>query len=526
MSITDTTISTFPSLPEWVEELRPHQIQAVEEIADAYSRGASVVMLDAPTGSGKTLIAEMVRRYMRKRALYVCSSKTLQDQFMRDFDYAAVLKGRSNYPTMTKPFPEYTAADCTKQSKGGECYWCPNVHECAYERAKAAALRNHLTVINTSYLLAEANYVGNMRGRGLVVIDECDVLERELMGFVELNIGERTLRSLRVDEPKKGSHKTTIAAWMEEELQPAIKRELGKMGLGLTDVREIRRRASLESLLSFTRMRLAEIVTDNWIRDNDAGPMVMKPVRVDGYGEKVLWQHGQRWLLMSATIISPDELAESLGLGDREWEVVKVPMTFPVESRRIHVAPVADMAYTERETSWPIMARAIERILERHPDERILVHSVSYKFTKYLCTALRSPRVVSYTSAEGRAGALADFLSRPNGVLIASSFDRGVDLRGDECRVVVVPKMPYPSLADTQVSARRHQPGGKMWYTVQAVRTLIQMTGRATRSMDDWSVTYILDKSFMSNIWRQHKVLLPGWWKEALDMRFPVRELL
>ena len=85
--------------PEWVTEFRPHQTQAVEEIIDHFDSGTKVVFLDAPTGAGKTLIGEMVRRQVATKSLYVCHSLGLQDQFVRDFPYAKVLKGRANYPT-------------------------------------------------------------------------------------------------------------------------------------------------------------------------------------------------------------------------------------------------------------------------------------------------------------------------------------------------------------------------------------------------------------------------------------------
>ena len=55
--------------PDWVSGFRPHQAAAVEEIMDGYARGKKVMVLDAPVGSGKTLIAEMVRRRLAVEGL-------------------------------------------------------------------------------------------------------------------------------------------------------------------------------------------------------------------------------------------------------------------------------------------------------------------------------------------------------------------------------------------------------------------------------------------------------------------------
>ena len=113
-------------LPEKFDELRPWQIDAVRQIR---ASNRKVTFLDAPTGAGKTLIAEVMRQVWAfdkpfvgfDQAIYLCSTLSLQDQFMHDFPYARLIKGRSNYPTRDQPEKfdlwgerRLTAADCTK----------------------------------------------------------------------------------------------------------------------------------------------------------------------------------------------------------------------------------------------------------------------------------------------------------------------------------------------------------------------------------------------------------------------------
>ena len=107
-------------LPPRFTSVRRHQYDAVQEIIDAYNDGIPMVVVDAPTGSGKTLIGELVRRVRGDRGLYVCHGKDLQDQFVRDFD-APVLKGRVNYPTVRGG--EGVTAD---QCGGRVCGLCPS----------------------------------------------------------------------------------------------------------------------------------------------------------------------------------------------------------------------------------------------------------------------------------------------------------------------------------------------------------------------------------------------------------------
>jgi len=516
-----------PDLPSWVTDLHPHQWDAVDQILAHYANGAKVVWLDAPTGSGKTLIGEAVRRRMLidhavDKALYVCSDRALQDQFVTDFPYAKVLKGRANYPTLNGS-EAVNCGDCTRNGPDTDCNWCHTPAMCPYLQAKMGALRSPLSVLNTAYLLAEANSAGSFAGRGLTIVDECDVLEQVLMGFVEFKLTDRVLKKLKLQAPPKGSHLKTILAWIEDTLAPKVaeaRRDLmGTTTLFGTDVAKLRERKGMERLLGSIETVLDYGQdSDNWVRDNDAGPLVLKPVRVDKYGNQVLWRHSQRWLCMSATIISPHQMAESLGVEDHEWEVVQVPMTFPVEHRPIIQVPVASMTYKDRETAEPEMVKGCQKIIDHHPGDRVLIHAVSYHLADKITKGLsgRGRPVFTYRDAGGKEAALKAYRSTPGSVLVASSMDRGVDLKGDDCRVVIVAKIPYPSLKDTQVSKRLHGPGGEEWYAVQTVRTIVQMTGRGVRNMDDWATTYVLDSQFGVNVFKKNSKLFPKWWRDAV----------
>jgi Rad3-related DNA helicase len=526
-----------PPLPSWVTELREHQWSAAVEVVEAFNSGVDIVWLDAPTGAGKTLIAELVRRMLDVPSWYICSTKSLQDQFKTDFPYAKVLKGRGNYPTLSQPFPEYTANDCTKTGGGEDsfCYWCPETHNCPYEVAKNEALKSDIGIVNTSYFLAEANNVGRVRGRGLVISDECDVMERELMGFVTYDVSELRLRRLGISGPKKGVHKKTIVKWMEEELLPALVERIMLLPRESSDVKVIRERTGMEMLKADTVRVVADLKEElldpdrgededsgsNWVRDNDAGPLVLKPVRVQEYGKRNLWQWGKKWLCMSGSVISSEELNGSLGVreGGLNVATVRVAMTFPAENRPIRVVPVAEMSMRNKDTAWPLMAKAVQRVMEMHPEERILVHTVSYALSSYLHGMLPRGRTITYSSSGERDTALARYRRMKGGVLLAASMDRGIDLKDDDCRVVVVAKIPFPFLGDRQVGARlRSGREGQLWYDVQTIRTIIQMTGRGVRHKGDKCVTYILDGMFMNKVYKGNKGLLPDWWREAMTV--------
>jgi len=220
---------------------------------------------------------------------------------------------------------------------------------------------------------------------------------------------------------------------------------------------------------------------------------------------------------MSATIISPAQMAEDLGLRDDEWAAVTVESAFPPERRPVfldrHVGPVTRKT---EETVRPKLVAEIQAIADEWPDERILVHTHSYNLTEYLVVNLSPGRIViQYQNSQNRDEALDRWLKSENGILFAPSFDRGIDLFDDRCRVQIIAKAPFPYLGDKQVSKRMHSPGGQLWYTVETIRSIVQATGRVMRSEDDWGATYILDGS----VWRllnENGQLFPSWWREAV----------
>lgn len=202
------------------------------------------------------------------------------------------------------------------------------------------------------------------------------------------------------------------------------------------------------------------------------------------------------------------------------WNGISVPSTFDPSRRPIYIHPIVAMSRKNEEHARPLIAQAISRVIAKHPDDRILIHTVSYALNRYVENQVRQTdqlfRVVTYNAATEKQRAIDTYLATPAAVFLAPSLDRGIDLPQDDCRVIVICKVPFPSLGDKQISARMHSKGGQQWYAVRTIRSLVQMTGRGMRSAEDYCESYILDKQFLDNIWRRHKNLLPVWWQQAL----------
>lgn len=564
----DNPLFGLPPIPAKFTEFRPHQWPAIIETINLLESGVKVVMISAPTGSGKTIIGEAVRRLYANRTptTYACTTKSLQDQILSDFDYAKVLKGRSNYPTLDDP--SITAEDCVvkkatlpacnkcpgssgaglswvgddwddeqNNSETKHCFFCHPANKCPYAEAKLEALTAPLAVLNMAYLLAETNsHRSSFTGRRLAIIDEADTIEQQLMNHIEVEISARIRAEIGIKTLPKKTIESDWIRWIRDEVIPAIEKTLFEVRgqqsfeFGAPNTkknRAIQRLTRLNDKLAWLLHSDNELDADTniesgWVftgyesgdRD-DTTTLRFRPIRVDRYAQTFLWSHAQQFILMSATLISPEQMAADLGLEDHEWAVVNVESTFPIERRPIYLKPAASMTFKNKDEAWPKMAHAMDEIINSHPNERVLVHTVSYGLTGFLFEKSSSDRLMTYRRAWDRDKVLGQFLDTENGVLLAPSFDRGIDLPQEECRVIIIAKVPYPSLGDKVTKARMYSHGGRTWYAVETIRSVAQMTGRAMRSADDFCETYILDGQF-NRLYRENKRLFPKWWREAV----------
>lgn len=525
-------------LPPWadVDRWESFQQSIFEEICERFDEGNSLVIADVPTGGGKSLLAFMVHQYLGSKSMYVCHSKILQAQFAADFeDECVVIMGRKNY-TPQEPWPDWsnemaTCADCDYEKRTKLCSYCAQPTLCDYTVTKNHASNAELPVANTAYFLGECNGRSSaFSGRPLVIADECDTLESEVMGQVSIVISDRMQRRLDLRSPEKKTVESAWGEWFEYAL-PHVTRKYNMWTTA--SLSERRRKQTLERLLENMKDIAGNL--DQYVYNYDHGAIEFKPITVERIAPKVLWPHGQKWLCMSASVGSPEEFVTSLGY-EGQWACVFAPSTFPKERRPINYVPIAPMTKKTELESWPKMADAVKVVLNRHPDERILIHAHSYALTKFLMNHLEGNGrdVFCYTNTKERAGAIELFEETSAAVLIAPSLDRGYDGKDDLVRCVVVCKLPFPYLGDKQVSTRLYSTkNGRLWYDSQTSRTIVQMVGRGMRHERDQCETYLLDATFTKfySKWNNndgtHR-LFPSWFLEALDFnsdaRFEIRQ--
>ena len=258
---------------------------------------------------------------------------------------------------------------------------------------------------------------------------------------------------------------------------------------------------------------------DNWIVNKQEAygksmeKIEFKPIDVSSFSEDLLFRHGAKVILMSATILDGDAFCESLGIPKSEAQFISFESPFPIENRPILVNPIGSMSSRVIQDTLPKMAKAVKMILEEHKNEKGIIHCHSYKVANFLKKNIRSNRLLIHDSTN-RDDVLARHIkSDKNTVLLSPSMTEGVDLKDDCSRFQILCKVPYPYLGDKLVKKRMHK--WKWWYPLQTAKTIVQSVGRSVRHKDDFAVTYILDADW-SRFYSRNKKYFPPEFRKSI----------
>ncbi len=498
---------TDQSRDRWINS----QKQIVHKLIESKKK---VTMLSAPTGIGKSLCCAMAAYMTAPTINYICSDKSLQHQLQEDFPEAEILQGRGNYicNLWERVFKRDEDGDITGRANNVMADTCDKKCDeyikdeipCNYYDQKKKVLASKFRILNTHYLLFEMNYAGEFSGNSLLVIDEADTLDSIFTNFVSLQVTDYQLKKYDLREPE---FITKVESWVEWA---------GDTVIDLTSQLDKIKRNSImgkeEEIVKITKLILKielflTLVQDDWIYNRHQTMHEFKPVWITAeLMEKYLLKHAKRFILCSASLPPKTIICGTLQIPIHDCEYIEVSSVFDQANRRIIYQPTVSMSYKNRDNHYKMMD-AIEEIINKYPDEKGIIHSNSYALSSKIME-IDNDRLISHTTGD-KHEQLKEFLESDQPlVFVSPSSARGLSLNDEKGRFNIICKIPYLNLKDKMVAGRLYGSGrkGGIWYSSEAIQTIIQACGRCTRHHDDWSITYILDSDF-SKIER----LLPKW---------------
>ena len=532
-------------LPPKFTEFRSDQFDTAATIAASDKR---FVVLASPTGSGKSIISMTVARLLGGRTLYLTATKGLQQQLTADFAPIGLkdVRGANNYR-------------CVALDKGGELYGydkagttcdeapcragvaCtmkpsndnPFAKGCNYYDAVKAAEKADFVVTNYAFLMAANRYMepGVIGKFDNLILDEAHDAPDLLSDFVAVTLKESDCDEL-LDSglPPIGDGPDAWVEWasmhrpkVEAEIDSLVRAEGKWSPAKIKRARRLHDMAGRLSILSaayaWHRAEGADPhvtivgVTPDWVaeRAEDGGSVTFSPVWAYRYAEEFLWSGIKRILLVSATILP--RTAHYLGIADADFDYVEQRSTFSIERRPIVSVACERSSFRMTHDQWSNVVEAVDQILDLWPNEKGIIHTVSYDRMKRLVDASSyRDRLVHHFSRNAREK--IEHFQRAIGpyVLASPAAATGYDFPYDQCRFQIIIKVPFVDSRPAVIKARSKS--DKKYLDYLAAQALVQMCGRGMRAADDSCVTYILDDNIRWFMQSAEK-FLPRWFRAA-----------
>jgi len=512
------------------------QEDVIKEIVNAFY-SYDVVVLRGGVGTGKSAIAIHVTAIVgHGRGIIVVPTKSLEEQYVKDYGggkYTVVVKGRmvsfkyimgrhnyvckyrrkckANHPELpcTRRLTTPDGQKLRRIDVAKECpYWMPIVPE------KHAQLYKHiLNDVNYTY-----EYESVSGKRKIFVRDEpcsfyCQFLSYAGNNVILMNSAIWELETLNGRKPRVNIEVIDEAdGWLDSlSFQRSISvRTIQKL---IDYYKEDSYVAdNLDALLNEFTLLLEKYknytgaMTEDWFNFIDTYSKIFEEIGKETNLEVLLSFQDEVWTSVDyenarVRFFIPN-LRSVLGkiLSKSARNILMMSATFPPKHVLEEVYGLDDVCFVDGETRFPgtvyLKRTGMETVVTHKKWSKIEFRQHYYKCLENILKNAKRPLLVQvhakkYLPPSKKNEKLNDY------AILNCDFDevwstvakRGIDLKGDKCRSIVILKYPIPDLSDGMVQAIRLKLGDRaffMYVKDRADREVIQQVGRAVRSQDDW----------------------------------------
>lgn len=521
------------------EKFNPGQFEAIEFVVNEFRAGKKHVILQAPTGIGKSAIATTIHRVLKElekdwRTTIITSTKGLQDQYEKEDSQIFSLKGKTNY-SCPLGRDHYTGKGCTVARSEGICE-TPN-QVCTYliRRDKWCNVES-LRLTNSSFQIkaAEGLVMEDENKANLIIVDECHDIDEQLVEHNSFNLDVESLQHIvnhtsakllsdivdfvnifsdykEGDAFKISKDISVLGKTILDQLESNLKKiesdlEKNKKNLGLVAASD-----TVKSLVEQFSMFVLQ--NGEWLVEEYAfsQKVYIKPIYAYQVSDKALFRKAEHFLHMSATICGYESYIFSLGIKKEESSYLELSNPIPVENRLINVMPVMKVS---GDFDRHRLAALVDKVISRHSGENGVIHTVSFALAKDILenSAFKKNMVISNDRSE-----ILDILTKQKGKIVLSpSIEKGYDFKDDMCRFQIIAKIPYYYLGSKWVALNTQR--DNRWYARKAILRLVQASGRAVRGVNDYAKTYLFDSNF-DMLYKRNKDLFPDWYIDSLVVK-------
>lgn len=493
------------SLPDKFVEYKPRQYQTA---LDAASCGERFVIIEAPTGVGKTVINFTIASLTGYRTLYLTATKGLQEQATTDFHPMGLvdMRGHSNYPcgirSIDSPSPKNLIPGDDDVASGArwEDVCRLDRANCHYLKQMNLARNSNMVITNYAMWLTleRFNKPDELGKFDLIILDECDTAPDWLTKYCTFTLkGVEVKGLLGVDLPNKSTWKQ----WVGE----AIGIINDRLPYLTEDSKDYKRLSGF--LTNLEKIHTHEGL--HWLVEGTSDSITLTPVWSGEFAEAYLFRGAKKVVLTSATVT--EDIVNYLSIPRDNYKYITLPSPFPPKNRLLIYIPTdrVDYKLMNDDSRLQILVNRMDRAIEARQDRKGVLQCLSYEWGRRIQEMSRH-QYITHKSGGVREAVARYINAGPGAILLSPAVKEGFDFTGDQCRYQIILKVPFPDTREPLLSARKDLDKKYPYYL--AMRSMIQMCGRATRGMDDWSEILIFDDHWS---YFRKSVKSPMWFKQS-----------
>ena len=495
---------------------RPQQELAFEAITNSPKRFFAGAM---PTGFGKSLVNAVYALAAGGRAIYLTSTKGLQNQLQEFRESGLVdIRGMSNYECLGmdeserrlwsmsnrfgRPWPGCDEGPC---HSGKKCEL--KDYGCLYYDANKIARVGFFVSSNYSYWLAINRWGEGLGEFDTLVLDEAHEVPSELSAFLKIEISDWELSLISHHWPR---HEISVENWTHwahdgrEKIDALIARDEER------GYRRSERRKLKHLDLKFKSLGCAN---EDWITEKQTRGWSWEPIWPAPYAEEYLFR-GIKKVIFSSATMRPKTL-ELLGLKPEDYDFHEYPSSFPLKNRPVIHLPTVRVDKRIQPGQMKVWLGRIDQIIKDRTDRKGIIHTVSYERAREIVSNSRFSRMMlTHANASEAKGVIERFrVSKDPCILVSPSVTTGYDFPADMCRYQIIGKIAFPDTRSAVMKAR--QAADKDYGVYLALVDLVQSAGRAVRSEDDWAETFVIDDHMSWVVWKFQR-FVPKWFLKSV----------
>ena len=538
-----------------------NQKLALERIDEAFNNGVKFVVVQGPTGCGKSYIAKAVAnststipQVLRDRindysaysvkwsngefdyeyadefnekgygASILTTTKNLQDQYERDFKDIESLKGKNSYICNLNNRDTADNAPCAVSTNVKRACW--DCKQCDYYEQRNKSISSKISIENYSSFFHKPDHLKN---REIIICDEASELEDVIVSRFSCILEHGKLRkhdlSIRYTDNRKVFKERLLDLYEDVKMKYDQARKI-------ITTHENNQKDIVPTVKDSTRQSYKflgdlknslKLVVETWTqskyiidKDVDNGRSCIKliPRKVDVLAQH-LFRYADKVLLLSATFVDYKRYMRSLGVEQDNYTFIDLPSSFDSKKSPIRLMPLS-INRKNIERMFPTVVERINYILNLHKHDKGMIHTQSNAITNMLYDRITDKRLLYRIKGEAsNMDILEEHVRRKDPtVLVSPSMSFGVDLKGDLGTFCIVVKTPWPDLGSPRIKAMTEVDG--KWYNNKMFSTLIQQCGRCTRDVNDVSTTYIIDGGHILKLINEqnYRELLPKYFTD------------